>query len=234
LKSAKHGTILANSHARRLAANNRDYDAVNAYTSINVARDLFDIPQSAATTLELRLNSINDAPDVKVKLYSIIDTNTYHIETWYDLHTDLYNVMEMERWIAYVILILIVAVASFSIFSALTLTVFEKRRDIGLLVALGAEQKNIQKIYLYQGLLTGFIGTIAGCIIGFAVVWAQQEFGFFKLDTSVYIIPALPVDLRWMDFVAVSLGAMLLVTFASLMPSRRAALTQPAEALRWE
>src|SRR6185503_7287151 len=111
---------------------------------------------------------------------------------------------------AYIILILIVAVASFSIFSALTLTVFEKRRDIGLLVALGAEQKNIQKIYLYQGLLTGFIGTIAGCVIGFAVVWAQQEFGFFKLDTSVYIIPALPVDLHWQDFVVVSIGAMLL------------------------
>ncbi|MFI5264633.1 MAG: ABC transporter permease, partial [Candidatus Kapaibacterium sp.] len=211
-----------------------DYDGTNAYTSNSVARDLFDIPQGSATTLELRLNSINDAPTIKKQLTSVLDTTKYHIDTWYDLHTDLYNVMEMERWIAYVILILIVAVASFSIFSALTLTVFEKRRDIGLLVALGAEQKNIQKIYLYQGLLTGFIGTITGCVLGFAVVWAQQEFGFFTLDTSVYIIPALPVELRWTDFVAVSIGAMLLVTFASFMPSRRAAMTKPAEALRWE
>jgi len=216
------------------AANNRDYDGTNAYTSNSVARDLFDIPEGSATTLELRLNSINDAPEVKQQLASMLDTSKYHIDTWYDLHTDLYNVMEMERWIAYVILILIVAVASFSIFSALTLTVFEKRRDIGLLVALGAEKKNIQKIYLYQGLLTGLLGTIAGCILGFAVVWAQKEFGFFTLDTSVYIIPALPVELRWMDFVAVSIGAMLLVAFASFMPSRRAAMTRPAEALRWE
>ncbi len=216
------------------AANNRDYDATNAYTSLNVARDLFDIPEGSATTLELRLNSINDAPNVKTQLASLLDTSKYHIDTWYDLHTDLYNVMEMERWIAYIILILIVAVASFSIFSALTLTVFEKRRDIGLLVALGAEKKNIQRIYLYQGLLTGLMGTIAGCIIGFVVVWAQQEFGFFTLDTSVYIIPALPVDLRWQDFVVVSIGAMVLVTLASLIPSRRAAMTRPAEALRWE
>ncbi len=216
------------------AANNRDYDGVNAYTSISVARDLFEIPEGAATTLELRLNSINDAPDVKIKLAGILDTSKYHIDTWYDLHTDLYNVMQMERWIAYVILILIVAVASFSIFSALTLTVFEKRRDIGLLVALGADQKNIQRIYLYQGLLTGFIGTIAGCAIGFAVVWAQQQFGFFTLDTSVYIIPALPVEMRWTDFLTVGIGAMLLVAIASFAPSRRAALTRPAEALRWE
>jgi lipoprotein-releasing system permease protein len=216
------------------AANNREYDAMNAYTSINNARDLFDIPQDAATTLELRLNSINNAPEVKKQIASIIDTSKYHIDTWYDLHTDLYNVMEMERWIAYIILILIVAVASFSIFSALTLTVFEKRRDIGLLVALGAEQKNIQRIYLYQGLLTGLIGIIAGCSIGFAVVWAQQQFGFFTLDTSVYIIPALPVEMHWEDFIVVSIGAMLLVMMASFMPSRRAARTRPAEALRWE
>ncbi|MDP4230301.1 MAG: FtsX-like permease family protein, partial [Bacteroidota bacterium] len=216
------------------AANNRDYDGVNAYTSIAAARDLFNIPEGSATTLELRLSSINDAPNVKSQLASLLDTSKYRIDTWYDLHTDLYNVMEMERWIAYIILILIVAVASFSIFSALTLTVFEKRRDIGLLVALGAEQQNIQRIYLYQGLLTGLLGTLAGCLLGFIVVWAQKEFGFFTLDTSVYIIPALPVELHWQDFFFVSLGAMLLVSVASFMPSRRAARTSPAEALRWE
>jgi lipoprotein-releasing system permease protein len=216
------------------AANNREYDASNAYTSLHAARDLFNISDGSATTLELRLNNINDAPEVKSQLATLLNTSKYSIDTWYDLHTDLYNVMEMERWIAYIILILIVAVASFSIFSALTLTVFEKRRDIGLLVALGAEKKNIQKIYLYQGLLTGILGTLAGCIVGFAVVWAQQQFGFFTLDTSVYIIPALPVDLRLQDFIVVSIGAMLLVALASFMPSRRAAMTRPAEALRWE
>ncbi|MEI8135525.1 MAG: ABC transporter permease [bacterium] len=215
-------------------ANNREYDAANVYTSASVARDLFELPHNAATTIELRLNSLNDANLAKEKIASFIDTSLYKIESWYDLHTDLYNVMEMERWIAYIILILIVAVASFSIFSALTLTVFEKRRDIGLLVALGAEQKNIQRIYLYQGLLTGAMGTIAGCLLGFGVVMAQQQFEFFKLDTSVYIIPALPTELRWQDFVVVSIGAMILVAIASIMPSRRAAKTQPAEALRWE
>jgi lipoprotein-releasing system permease protein len=216
------------------AANNREYDAANVYTSPQVAHDLFEIPEGSATNMELRLTSINDAPEAKVKLASAIDTSKYHIDSWYDLHTDLYNVMQMERWIAYIILILIVAVASFSIFSALTLTVFEKRRDIGLLVALGADRQSIQRIYLYQGILTGVMGVILGCIIGFLVVWAQQQFGFFKLDTSVYIIPALPVDLHWQDFIVVSLGALLLVVIASFMPSRRAAKTQPADALRWE
>lgn len=216
------------------AANNREYDADNAYTSISTARDLFEMPVDAATAMEIRLHSINDAESVKQKLAAALDPSHYRIDTWYDLHTDLYNVMQMERWIAYIILIMIVAVASFSIFSALTLTVFEKRRDIGLLSALGAEQKNIQRIYLYQGVLTGLSGIIIGCILGFVVVWAQQQFGFFTLDSSVYIIPALPVDLHWQDFAVVSIGAMIVILLASFMPSRRAALVRPAEALRWE
>src|SRR6478736_103651 len=109
----------------------------------------------------------------------MLDTSKHHIDTWYDLHTDLYNVMEIERWIAYIILILIVAVASFSIFSALTLTVFEKRRDIGLLSALGAERSQIRKIFLGQGLITGVGGVVIGCLLGFLVVWSQDTFHWF-------------------------------------------------------
>jgi lipoprotein-releasing system permease protein len=142
--------------------------------------------------------------------------------------------MEIERWIAYIILIMIVAVASFSIFSALTLTVFEKRRDIGLLTALGAQPSQIRRIFLSQGLITGIAGVLIGCILGFLIVLAQKQFGFFKLDTSVYIIPALPVELHVLDFIAVGCGALLLVVIAAIFPARRAADTVPAESLRWE
>lgn len=214
--------------------NNRDYDAKNAYINLATSRDLFEIPIGMASSIELRLHDIRNSPDLKKQIEALLPKNTYNIETWYDLHTDLYNVMEMERWIAFAILIIIVAVASFSIFSALTLTVYEKKRDIGLLLALGAEQENIRRIYLYQGLLTGILGVIVGCIVGFAVVWAQQEFGFFKLDTSVYIIPAMPVKLVWTDFVFVGAGAMFLVSLAAFFPSRKAARVSPADALRWE
>jgi lipoprotein-releasing system permease protein len=214
--------------------NNREYDGQNAYASLAVTKDLFDIPEGAATSVEIRLNDIHNSIAVKAELEKILPKEKYTVQTWYDLHGDLYSVMEMERWIAYAILILIVAVASFSIFSALTLTVYEKKRDIGLLLALGAEPGNIRRIYLLQGLLTGVGGVILGSVIGLGIIWAQQEFGFFKLDTSVYIIAALPVELRWTDFVSVSIGAMLLVILATIYPARRAALTAPADALRWE
>jgi lipoprotein-releasing system permease protein len=114
------------------------------------------------------------------------------------------------------------------------MTVYEKQRDIGLLLALGAERSHIRRIYYYQGFITGAFGIIAGCLIGLGVVIAQQQFKFFALDTSVYIIDAMPVELRWTDFIFVSLGATILAMITSLVPSRKAARTEPAEALRWE
>jgi lipoprotein-releasing system permease protein len=215
------------------AANNRDYDLTNAYVSPEVARDLFELPQNAATTIDIRIKDVRDANDVKNTLQSSLG-NRYNVQSWYDLHTELYSVMEIERWVAYIILLLIVAVAVFNIFSSLTLTVFEKQRDIGLLRALGATVKGIRNIYFYQGMLVGALGTLAGCILGIGVVLAQKEFGFFKLDSSVYIIPALPVELRWQDFLTVSLGSFGLTALCSLLPSRRAAKVEPATALRWE
>lgn len=215
------------------AANNRDYDLTNAYVSPEVARDLFELPANAATTIDLRLKKVQDANEVRDKLRGALGSH-YTVRSWYDLHTELYSVMEVERWVAYIILFLIVAVAAFNIFSSLTLTVFEKQRDIGLLRALGATLKGIRNIYFYQGMLIGALGTLAGCIIGIGVVVAQQQFGFFRLDSSVYIIPALPVELRWQDFLTVSLGSFGLTALCSLLPSRRAANVEPATALRWE
>jgi len=215
------------------AANNRDYDVQNAYVSPETARDLFDIPTGTATTIDIRLKDVREANEVKKHLAESLQSK-YDVLSWYDLHTELYNVMEIERWVAYIILLLIVGVAAFSIFSSLTLTVFEKQRDIGLLRALGAPADGIRKIYFYQGALVGLIGTIVGCTLGVIVVLLQQKFGFFTLDTSVYIIPALPVELRWQDFISVAVGALALTMLTSLVPSRRASNVDPAIALRWE
>ncbi len=216
------------------AANNREYDAVNAYTSLATARDLFDVPQAEATSIDIKLHDIQDAQKVKLSLLQTLDTSRYTVATWYDLHKDLYSVMEIERWIAYTILFLIVAVASFNIFSSLTLTVFEKQRDIGLLRTLGSNEKGVRNIYLLQGTLVGVVGTIVGCLLGLGIVVLQQQTGFFKLDVSVYIIPALPVQLRPSDFVLVAAGSLILSTIGAWIPARRAAKVRPAEAMRWE
>jgi lipoprotein-releasing system permease protein len=158
----------------------------------------------------------------------------YRVSTWYDLHGDLYSVMKIERWSAYVILCLIVGVATFNVLGSLTMGVIEKRRDIGVLKALGATHNSITRIFMFEGILVGTIGTVAGVVLGVGVCLLQMRFHLFPLDSSVYIIPAIPIELRWTDFVAVTSASMFLSTLASLYPARRAARLGPVEAIRWE
>ena len=213
-------------------ANNREYDKLYAFISIKYSQRLFDMDNSV-TGIELRIENINNSESFKEKLTGIIGSS-YNISTWYDLHQDLYNIMVVERWTAYVILTLIIVVATFNIAGSLTMTVIEKKRDIGVLKAMGSTNGSIVRIFMLEGILIGIYGTISGCILGLAVCLMQIKFKLFPLDTTVYPIDALPIDLRWTDFVFVSIAALLLAFLASLYPARRAAKQEPIQAIRWE
>ena len=213
-------------------SNNKDYDAHYAYISLEAARQLFQFGDTYSG-IEIRLHDLADADNVKRSLQAALGEGMT-VRTWYDLHRDLYSVMMIERWTAYIILCLIVGVATFNVLGSLTMGIIEKRRDIGILKALGATRTSIVRIFMFEGLLVGTIGTAAGVLIGVAVCLLQIRYSLFPLDPTVYIIPAIPVELRWTDFVAVVLASMTLSTLASLHPARRAARLLPVDAIRWE
>jgi lipoprotein-releasing system permease protein len=214
-------------------SNNKDYDAHYAYVSLATARALFDMRGDAVSGVELRLRSISDADAVKDDLQKVLGP-AYRVSTWYDLHRDLYSVMKVERWTAYIILCMIVGVATFNVLGSLTMGVIEKRRDIGILKALGATSTSIMRVFMFEGILVGTIGTVLGTGIGLLVCYLQIHYQLFPLDPTVYIIPAIPVEVRWSDFLAVSLASMLLSLLASLYPARKAARMLPVQAIRWE
>ena len=213
-------------------SNNKDYDSHYAFVSLETARRLFQFGPEISG-LEVRLHSIADAESVKEELEAKLGTS-YRVQTWYDLHKDLYSVMKIERWSAYIILCLIVGVASFNVLGSLTMGVIEKRRDIGVLKALGATRGGITRLFMFEGMLVGTVGTVLGVCIGLVVCYLQIRYQLFPLDPTVYIIPAIPVEVRWPDFIAVSLASMVLSALASLYPARRAAALMPVDAIRWE
>ncbi len=211
---------------------NQDYDANYAFVSLHSARRLFNLGEDI-TGVELRLHNFRQSDAVKRDLQRALGDG-YLVQTWYDLHRDLYSVMEIERWGAYIILSLIIAVATFNILGSLTMTVIEKTRDIGVLKAMGATKREVIRIYLFEGVLVGIIGSVIGSLIGYIVCYLQIQYHLFPLDPTVYIIPALPVEIRLIDFIAVGGAALLLSSLAALYPAKRAARVLPAQAVRWE
>ncbi len=215
------------------SSNNNDYDALYIFTNLPTAQRLLGYKDNVQG-YDIRLNNIDDSFAVKADLQKKLNTKDYSVNTWYDFHKELYTVMKIERWSAYIILCLIVAVATFNILGSLSMSVIEKKRDIGILRSMGAGEKSILKIFMYEGLLIGILGTLAGALLGYFVCYLQIHFNIYPLDPTQYKIDSLPVQLRVSDFFFVTGASMLLSFLASLFPAKRAAKVNPLEAIKWE
>jgi lipoprotein-releasing system permease protein len=215
------------------SSQNNEYDASFIFCSLDVGQRLLGY-RNTFQGYDINVKNINQSFSVKEKLQKKLQPEQYSVNTWYDFHKDLYSVMQIERWAAYIILSLIIAVATFNILGSLSMTVIEKKRDIGVLRAMGVTEKSIVKIFIFEGLLIGIIGTIAGVIIGLLVCYIQINYNIYPLDPTQYKINSLPVEIRYSDFFFISIASMLLTFIASLYPAKRAAKVNPIEAIKWE
>ena len=213
-------------------SDNKDYDANYAFIAIPAAQRLFHTGASY-NGIDVRLADFRDAEAARDRLLPL-PVPGCTVSTWYDLHESLYTVMRIERWSAYLLLSLIVIVATFNMLGSLTMTVIEKRRDIAVLKAMGMTTRRIVRIFMMEGMLIGLAGTAAGILLGGLVLWLQVHYHLFPLDPTIYIIPAIPVEVRWTDFAAIGLASLGCSFLAAYSPARRAATTPPADALRWE
>ncbi len=210
---------------------NKLYDGAYAFLSLADAQRLFRMP-GGISGFELRLHDIDDSEDVRDELRSAIGSG-WTVLTWYDLHKDLYSVMTIERWSAFILLAVIIAVAVFNILASLTMLVLEKKRDIGIMRTMGMSSRRIQRIFLLQGVWTGLIGVLAGMFIGLLLTWLQAEFGLVALDAA-FIIPAIPVELKLSDIVVIAVATFGLTLLAAWFPARRAGRVEIIDAVRWE
>ncbi len=214
-------------------SNNNEYDSYFMFTTLSNAQHILGM-QKKVQGFELILDDIKYSEEVKELLKQIVDLENFSINTWYDFHRDLYSVMQIERWTAYIILSLIIAVATFNILASLTMTVIEKKRDIGILRAMGIEEKSILKIFMFEGLIIGIIGTALGFILGLLIIWLQIEYNIYPLDPTQYKINSLPVEIRIGDFFTVGAAALVLSFIASLYPAKRAANVDLLDSIKWE
>jgi len=214
-------------------SNNNEYDAAYIFTGLESASDLLGYYNNVQG-YDIRLNNMDNSDDVKEQIEQSFSSKSFTVSTWYDLHRELYSYMKVERWTAYIILSLIIAVATFNILGSLSMSVIEKKRDIGILRSMGAVEKSVLRIFMFEGLLIGFIGTALGVILGYLICYIHLKYNIYPLDPTQYKIDALPLQIRISDFFYISGASMLLSYFASLFPARKAAKVNPLEAIKWE
>jgi lipoprotein-releasing system permease protein len=172
-----------------------EYDKVMAYVSLESGQKLFDMPD-VVSWIEIKLDDYNLAGKVAPEIEKIAGGYPYVTKTWFELNRSLYSWMTIEKWGAFLILCLIIMVAAFNIVSSLIMIVMEKTREIGILKSMGATSRGIMRIFLFEGIIVGLIGTLLGSAIGFTVSYLQQTFGLLRLPPDVYLIDKLPMKMQ--------------------------------------
>jgi lipoprotein-releasing system permease protein len=153
---------------------------------------------------------------------------------WMEENRPLFRALMLERIVTFIVIGLIVCVAALNILTALTMMVMEKTRDIAVMMSFGVKPRQVRLIFLLQGLLIGFTGTVLGLVAGYGLSWLGGHYRFIHLSAEVYSIDYLPFAARWTDGLIVAGVAFAVSLLATLYPSSSAARVLPAEALRYE
>lgn len=209
-----------------------EYDTNLALTDIKSAQEFFGYG-SAVSGIQLRLDDIYKASSVRDSVNKKIGF-PYYARDWMQMNRNLFSALKLEKFAMFIILILIVLVASFNIVSTLMMNVMEKQKEIAILKAMGAKNQGIMMVFMIQGLLIGIIGTVIGVIGGYVLGKIINNYEIIKLPADVYYLSKLPVKMKLIDFIAVSFSAIAISFLSTLYPSYYAAKLNPVEPLRYE
>ena len=207
------------------------YDDNYAFIHLEDAQRMLELGDGI-TDIHIRVADIYQAPAIRDRLTEELGY-PYQVRDWTQLFPEFFRWIELEKWAIFLALSLIVLVAAFNIMSILVMSVLIKTPEIGILRTIGCTVGEIYRIFIYQGLVIGGIGTLLGCLIGFALCLAQQRFALISIPGDMYFISSLPVDMNVVDFALVAAISMVICLATSIYPAHKAAGLMPVEAIRY-
>ena len=210
-----------------------EYDTTLTFVNIVALRSLIGLSNNAISGYEFSLYDIYTAPRIANKLQDALGP-LYRIRTWQDMNVNLFAALELEKTAMFIFLTLIILVGAFSIVTTLVMLVMEKRKDIAILMALGATPSSIRRIFLSLGMFIGVIGTSIGFVVGISLALLLRKYQFITLPAGVYPFTTIPVLFSIQDIMLTLICTLLVCFFATLYPSHLASKTLPTEALRYE
>ncbi len=210
-----------------------EYDLNLIFSNLKPAQDILGLPDQVSA-IAIKLDNLYLADKVKEELSSALGYK-YNLKTWTEANQNFFAALKLEKITMFIILTLIILVASFNIISTLIVMVVEKTKDIGVLKATGMNSSGIRKIFTYEGLIIGILGTFLGALTGIILCLLLKKYQFIKLPQDIYYIDKLPVSLQlWPDITLIVLSAMAIVLISTLYPANKASQLKPVDALRYE
>ena len=217
-----------------------EYDANLSFILLKSAQKFFSM-KNGVSGIEIRVADIEEAGNIA----SVIQKELgfpYLVRDWMQMNRNLFSALKLEKIVMFIILILIIFVAAFNIVSTLFMLVMEKAKEIAILKSMGASCSSIIKIYSYQGLVIGLVGTFLGCATGFVIVPNLNEivssiesiFGIVAFPSDVYYLDRLPSKIQYMDSFLIIIFSVVICLVASLYPAWRASKLDLVDGLRYE
>lgn len=209
-----------------------EFDNAWAVTTLKATQQVLALTD-VINSVEFRLDDLELADEAAAEIAEKAGTE-YAALSWMERNKTVFNALQMEKLVTAIAISLIMLVAALNILTALVMMVMEKNKDIAILKSIGATRAQIRKIFMWQGLMIGLVGTVAGLILGHLVCWACDAYQLVPLEPEVYGIDHVPFAPHFVDGLAVAVAALLMSYLITIYPSGSAARVAPVDVLRYE
>jgi lipoprotein-releasing system permease protein len=209
-----------------------DYDSSWGLIRLEDAQTLFGLGD-VISVIELKIDDIYKAPQVGTDVENAAGAG-FMTTNWQEQNRPLFKALRTEEIVTFITISLIVLVAALNILISLTMMVMEKTKDIAVLMSMGTRKSQVRRVFIYQGLLIGIVGTAIGLVVGYVLSYAGGHYQWIKLSAEVYSIDYVPFAPKAVHGVVVAVTAIAVSLLATVYPSWSAARILPAEALRYE
>lgn len=209
-----------------------EYDLNLVYISIPSAQTLLQI--KGVEGIQIKTDDLFKADKYADDIKEYIGGYPYRAISWETQNRSLFQWMKLEKLIIFIVISIVMVVASFNVVSSLLMMILEKRREIGILMSMGAKSSAVMRIFMFNGVIIGFLGSTIGTSLGLLLCFIQYKWEIIPLPSDIYFINVLPVLIQPFDIIAVYITANLICWMATLIPAWKASRLLPAESIRYE
>lgn len=208
-----------------------DFDSSLGYIDLAYAQNIFSM-EDEVSGISLQTHDFDKAVIIADGIQKEF-TYPYRVKAWIEMNKNLFSALKLEKIMMFLILGLIILVAAFNIISNLLLLSVQKSKEIGIMSAVGFSKFSIAKIFFYEGLVVGLLGTVLGLILGMGISFILKYFEIFKLPKGVYYVDKLPIAIIPSDIISVAICAFVITVIAGIYPAYQVSKLDPLEAIRY-